>query len=47
MTGFALACIALHVAAVPLGSPAALLLAIAASIGWGLLVFALRKRHMI
>ena len=47
LTGFALACIALHVAAVPLGTPVALTLALAASAGWGMLVYALRQRHVV
>jgi hypothetical protein len=47
MTGFGLACVALHLAAVPLGAPIALALAIAASIGWGLLIYALRRRHIV
>ncbi len=42
VTGFGLACVALHVAAVPLGTPIALSLAIATSIGWGVLIYALR-----
>lgn len=47
VTGFALACIALHVAAVPLGSAAALALALATSLGWGALIYVSQKRHAI
>lgn len=44
LVGFAFACIVLHVTAEPLGSAIGLLLAVSTSIGWGLLVFGLRKR---
>lgn len=44
LVGFALACMMLHVTAVPLGAPIGLALALATSIGWGLLVFGLRRR---
>ncbi len=44
LIGLAGASIVLHVAAVPLGSALAMTLALGVSIGWGLLVYALRKR---
>ena len=44
LVGFAFACMVLHVTAEPLGSAIGLLLAVSTSIGWGLLVFGLRKR---
>ena len=46
LIGFAFACVALHFAAVPLGSSLALTLALAVSIGWGLLVYAARLRDL-
>lgn len=42
--GFAAALVALHLAAVPLGSPAALALALSLSIGWNLAIL-LRRRY--
>jgi hypothetical protein len=44
LVGFALACVVLHVTADPFGSVIGLSLALATSIGWGFLVFGLRKR---
>jgi hypothetical protein len=44
LVGFACACIVLHVTAEPFGSALALLLALAASIGWSLLVLLARRR---
>lgn len=44
LVGFIFACAALHFAAVPMGAAAALLVALSASIGWGLLVYAARMR---
>ncbi len=44
MIGFALALTALHLAAVPLGSPLALTLALAICIGWNLTLFTIRRR---
>lgn len=44
LVGFGIAATALHFAAVPLGSAVALSLALSISIGWGLLVFAARRR---
>ena len=44
MIGFVLALVALHLTAVPLGSPPALALALAICIGWNLMLFALRRR---
>ncbi len=44
LVGFAFAAVALHFAAAPLGSPLALTLALAVSIGWGLLIYAARLR---
>lgn len=46
VTGFGLACIVLHVAAVPLGSAAALALALATSFGWGTLIFLSQRRSL-
>jgi hypothetical protein len=47
VTGFGLACIALHVGAVPFGSAAALSLALAISIGWSMLIYLSQKKHAI
>ncbi len=44
LVGFAVAVLALHVAAVPLGKAAALMLALAVSIGWTLTLWANRHR---
>lgn len=44
LVGFALACIVLHLTAVPFGAFLGLALALSTSIGWGLLVFGLRRR---
>jgi hypothetical protein len=44
MIGFELALAALHLTAVPLGSPLALTLALAICIGWNLTLFAVRRR---
>jgi hypothetical protein len=44
LVGFALAATGLHFAALPFGSAIALALALSISIGWGLLVFAVRRR---
>jgi len=44
LVGFAFACMVLHVSAVPLGAPIGLTLALSTSLGWGLLVFGLRRR---
>jgi hypothetical protein len=46
LAGFALGTITLHLAAVPLGSGPALLLGLAACLGWGLLIYAARLRGM-
>lgn len=46
LVGFAFACVVLHVTAVPFGSAIGLTLALAASIGWSLLVL-LARRHGI
>jgi hypothetical protein len=46
VTGFGLACIALHVTAVPLGAAVSLLLALAISVGWGILIYLLRKQKV-
>ncbi len=46
LTGFAFACIVLHVTAVPFGSAIGLSLALATSVGWSLLVL-LARRHGI
>jgi uncharacterized membrane protein (GlpM family) len=43
LVGFSLAVAVLHVAAVPLGSAAALLLALATSLSWGAALFGLRR----
>ena len=44
LVGFAGACVVLHFTAEPLGSAIGLTLALSTSIGWGLLVYAMRKR---
>jgi hypothetical protein len=44
LVGFALAATALHFMAEPLGSPLALILTLAISVGWGLLIYAARQR---
>jgi hypothetical protein len=44
LVGFAFACIVLHFAADALGSAVSLSLALATSVGWGLIVFNLRRR---
>jgi hypothetical protein len=44
LVGFALACVVLHETAEPFGSAIGLSLALATSVGWGLLVYGLRKR---
>jgi len=44
LVGFAVACIVLHYTAVPLGAAVGLLLALSMSVGWGLTVFAARRR---
>ena len=44
LVGFAVAVLALHIAAVPLGNAAALMLALAVSIGWTLTLWANRHR---
>lgn len=44
LVGFAFACAVLHFTAEPLGSFAGLSLALSTSVGWGLLVFGLRRR---
>jgi hypothetical protein len=44
LVGFALAATGLHFAALPLGSAIALSLALSISVGWGVLVFAARRR---
>lgn len=44
LLGFGLALVALSVAAVPLGAPAAMALALAISLGWNMMVFAARRR---
>jgi uncharacterized membrane protein (GlpM family) len=43
LAGFGAAVLTLHLAAIPLGSPAALTLALAVSILWNLMVYALRR----
>jgi hypothetical protein len=43
LVGFSIALMTLHVAVVPLGAPTALSLALAVSIGWNLMVWALRR----
>lgn len=47
VTGFALACIVLHIAARPLGVTAALTLALATSLGWGVLIFLSQKQRAV
>ena len=44
LVGFAFACVMLHFTAVPFGSAIGLTLALATSVGWGLLVYGARKR---
>jgi len=44
LIGFACACVMLHFTAEPFGAAIGLSLALATSIGWGLFVFAMRKR---
>jgi hypothetical protein len=44
LAGFAFACVMLHFTAEPLGSSVGLALALSASIAWGLLVYAARRR---
>ncbi len=44
LVGFAFAVLALHLAAVPLGAPAALLLALAVSVAWNLMLWIAHKR---
>jgi hypothetical protein len=44
LIGFGFACVSLHFSAVPLGTPAGLSIALAISIGWGLLMFHARRR---
>jgi hypothetical protein len=46
LVGFALACIMLHYTAEPFGWGLGLTLALCTSIGWGLLVFAARRRGL-
>jgi hypothetical protein len=43
LIGLGVAFVVLHVAAVPLGSPLAMTLALAVSIGWGLAVYGMRR----
>jgi hypothetical protein len=44
LVGFAFAVLALHLAAVPLGAPAALLLALAVSVAWNLMLWIAHRR---
>jgi hypothetical protein len=44
LVGFALACVMLHFTAEPLGAAIGLMLALATSVAWGLLVYAARRR---
>jgi hypothetical protein len=44
LVGFAFACAVLHFTAEPLGSFVGLTLALSTSVGWGLLVYGLRRR---
>ena len=45
LAGFAVALLALHLAAVPLGSAAALVIGLSVSAAWNALVYALRRRQ--
>lgn len=44
LAGFGMSLMALHVAAVPLGAPAALALMLAVSVGWNLMMLAVHRR---
>jgi hypothetical protein len=44
LIGFGFACVSLHYTATTLGVPAGLAMALAISLGWGLLMFEMRKR---
>ena len=47
LVGFSACLFAVHLATVPLGTPAGLALALAVSIGWNLIVWSLRRRGQI
>jgi len=46
LVGFSACLFTLHLATVPLGTPAGLILALAVSVGWNLMLFALRRRRV-
>ena len=46
LVGFSGCLFTLHLATMPLGTPAGLVLALAVSIAWNLMVFALRRRSV-
>jgi hypothetical protein len=47
LAGFGMALLALHLTAVPLGSAAALAVALCTSIGWNAIVYAIRRRQAL
>ena len=47
LAGFGLALLTLHLAAVPLGSGAALIIALGASVVWNAVVYAIRRRQAL
>jgi hypothetical protein len=47
LVGFSACMFTLHLATIPLGTPAGLVLALAVSIGWNLVVWALRRRRIV
>jgi len=45
LAGFGVALLSLHLTAIPLGSAAALVVALGVSVGWNLIVYAIRRRQ--